>query len=258
MIAAMAAMVSAASTLRLVSPPAGLSGKLALVEDTGPLDEVGIGTGAGACAGGPLKATGCAKPDGESHDRNRRAAHGRVLAAYRVGPKCRQPQKNEYCPAPHGLHSTASRKTAQAVSRALYTFNSLQTVAVTGGSRKRFNCSLDDAQEGSFPTPETVAMPVTDDLKLTPLAVLAVNSLMDTCKRLGPDAFDDDALILLLPSVRSSPALAGPKACTMQWKPSASPSRWMASTGPAYLRRSTRAPKHRVCQGIPVLQFPFL
>jgi hypothetical protein len=65
MIAAMAAMVSAASTLRLVSPPAGLSGKLALVEDTGPLDEVGIGTGAGACAGGPLKATGCAKPDGE-------------------------------------------------------------------------------------------------------------------------------------------------------------------------------------------------
>jgi hypothetical protein len=198
MIAAMAAMVSAASTLRLVSPPAGLSGKLALVEDTGPLDEVGIGTGAGACAGGPLKATGCAKPDGESHDRNRRTAHGRVLAAYRVGPKCRQPQKNEYCPAPHGLHSTASRKTAQAVSRALYTFNSLQTVAVTGGSRKRFNCSLDDAQEGSFPTPETVAMPVTDDLKLTPLAVLAVNSLMDTCKRLGPDAFDDDALILLL------------------------------------------------------------
>jgi hypothetical protein len=41
-------------------------------------------------------------------------------------------------------------------------------------------------------------MPVTDDLKLTPLAVLAVNSLMDTYKHHGPDAFDDDALILFL------------------------------------------------------------
>jgi len=41
-------------------------------------------------------------------------------------------------------------------------------------------------------------MPITDDLKLTPLAVLAVNSLMDTYKHRGADAFDDDALILLL------------------------------------------------------------
>jgi hypothetical protein len=65
MIAAMAAAVSAASTLRLVSGPAALSGRLVLVEDPGPLDELGIGTGAGACAAGLLKATGFAKTDGE-------------------------------------------------------------------------------------------------------------------------------------------------------------------------------------------------
>jgi hypothetical protein len=41
-------------------------------------------------------------------------------------------------------------------------------------------------------------MPVTDDLKLTPLAVLAVNSLMDTYKQHGPDAFDEAALILFM------------------------------------------------------------
>jgi hypothetical protein len=35
------------------------------VEDPGPLDELGIGTGAGACAAGLLKATGFAKTDGE-------------------------------------------------------------------------------------------------------------------------------------------------------------------------------------------------
>jgi hypothetical protein len=52
--------------------------------------------------------------------RDRRIAHGRALAAYRVGPKCRQPQENQYRPAPHRLHSTGSRKDAQAVSRAGY------------------------------------------------------------------------------------------------------------------------------------------
>jgi hypothetical protein len=52
MIAAMAAAVSAASTLRLV---VGLSGKSALAVGVGPL---GAGTGAGAAENGPLKATG--------------------------------------------------------------------------------------------------------------------------------------------------------------------------------------------------------
>jgi hypothetical protein len=56
--AAMAAAVSAASTSRLVSGP--LSGKLALVDEPGPLDEAELGTGAGACAAGRIKATGCA------------------------------------------------------------------------------------------------------------------------------------------------------------------------------------------------------
>ena len=65
MIAAMAAAVSAASTLRLVSGPVGLSGKLALVEASAPLDEAERGTGAGACVAGPIKATGCAKADGD-------------------------------------------------------------------------------------------------------------------------------------------------------------------------------------------------
>jgi hypothetical protein len=61
----MAAAVRAASTLRLVSGPAGLSGRLTLVGDTGQLDEVGLGTGAGACAAGPLNATGFANADGD-------------------------------------------------------------------------------------------------------------------------------------------------------------------------------------------------
>jgi hypothetical protein len=65
MIAAIAAAVSAASISRLVSGLAGLSGKLALVEDTGPVDDAGLGTGAGACTAGPIKATGWANADGE-------------------------------------------------------------------------------------------------------------------------------------------------------------------------------------------------
>jgi hypothetical protein len=38
-------------------------------------------------------------------------------------------------------------------------------------------------------------MPVTDDPQLSPLAVLAVNSLRETYKPPGPDAFDEAALI---------------------------------------------------------------
>ena len=44
--------------------PWGLSGKLALVAGTGPPEE--LGAGVGGCAAGPLKATGCAKPDREA------------------------------------------------------------------------------------------------------------------------------------------------------------------------------------------------
>jgi hypothetical protein len=63
MIAAMAAAVSAVSTLRLVSGAAGLSGNPALVEGVGPLEA--FGAGAGACAVGPIKATGCTNVDGD-------------------------------------------------------------------------------------------------------------------------------------------------------------------------------------------------
>jgi hypothetical protein len=53
-------------TLRLVSGLAGLSGKLALMEDTGrPLDELGVGTGVAACTAGPIEATGFTETDGE-------------------------------------------------------------------------------------------------------------------------------------------------------------------------------------------------
>jgi hypothetical protein len=38
-------------------------------------------------------------------------------------------------------------------------------------------------------------MPVTDDPELSPLAILAVNTLRETYEQRGPDAFDDDALI---------------------------------------------------------------
>jgi hypothetical protein len=62
MIAAIAAAVSPASTLRLVSGAAGLSGNPALVEGVGPLEALGVETGAGACAG-PIKAIGCANAD---------------------------------------------------------------------------------------------------------------------------------------------------------------------------------------------------
>jgi hypothetical protein len=41
-------------------------------------------------------------------------------------------------------------------------------------------------------------MPVTDDPELSPLAILAVNTLRETYEQRGPDAFDDDALILFM------------------------------------------------------------
>jgi hypothetical protein len=65
MIAAIAATVSAPSILRLMSGAAGLSGNSALVEGVGPLEAFGAGAGAGACAAGPIKATGCANADGD-------------------------------------------------------------------------------------------------------------------------------------------------------------------------------------------------
>ena len=47
------------------SGPAGLSGNPALVEGVAPLEALAAGAGAGACAAGPVKATGCANADGE-------------------------------------------------------------------------------------------------------------------------------------------------------------------------------------------------
>ena len=68
----------------------GLSGKSALAVDVGPL---GAGTGAGVAENGPLKATGFAV--GMGRDRNRRRTSGRVLAAHRVGHRCRDYSRDE-------------------------------------------------------------------------------------------------------------------------------------------------------------------
>jgi hypothetical protein len=76
----------------------GLSGKSALAVDVGPL---GAGTGAGVAENGPLKATGFAV--GMGRDRNRRRTSGRVLAAHRVGHRCRDPEKDKYRSAPHSV-----------------------------------------------------------------------------------------------------------------------------------------------------------
>jgi hypothetical protein len=101
MIAAMAAAVSPASTLRLVSGAVGLSGKLTLGAEAGPLEARGAGTGVVGCAAGPL-GHGLGQSGRRADDcLDGHVGHRRALAAYRVGPKCRQPQKNEYRPAPH-------------------------------------------------------------------------------------------------------------------------------------------------------------
>ena len=70
MIAAMAAAVSATSTLRLMSDPedlvsapagAGFAGKLTLVYGAGPLEGLEVETGFGTGSAGPAKATGLTK-----------------------------------------------------------------------------------------------------------------------------------------------------------------------------------------------------
>jgi hypothetical protein len=75
MIAAMAAAVSATSTLRLFSGPTGLSGKLALAGGVALLEGLGEGIAAGDCPAGPPKTTGLAKTGGEVI-----TATGRLLA----------------------------------------------------------------------------------------------------------------------------------------------------------------------------------
>jgi hypothetical protein len=64
MIAAMAAAVRTVPTLPLLSGAAGLSDNAALVDGDGPPEELEVGSGAGACAAGPIKATVCANADG--------------------------------------------------------------------------------------------------------------------------------------------------------------------------------------------------
>jgi hypothetical protein len=61
----MAAAVSAASTLRLVVEVTELSGTSALAVGVGGLIGRDSVTGAGGCAAGLLKATGCANAEGE-------------------------------------------------------------------------------------------------------------------------------------------------------------------------------------------------
>jgi hypothetical protein len=65
MITAMAAAVSAASTLRLVAGLTELSGTSTLAVGVGGLEGRRGATGAGACPAGLLNATGRANADGE-------------------------------------------------------------------------------------------------------------------------------------------------------------------------------------------------
>jgi hypothetical protein len=52
--------------------------------------------------------------------------------------------------------------------------------------------------EGSFTNAGSPAMPVADDPELSPLAILAVNTLRETYHQRGPHAFDEAALILFM------------------------------------------------------------
>jgi hypothetical protein len=65
MIVAMAAAVSAASTLRLASLAEGFSSGKTFPDGAGALVARGAEACSGSCAAGPLKATGCATPDRE-------------------------------------------------------------------------------------------------------------------------------------------------------------------------------------------------
>ena len=64
-------------------------------------------------------------------------------------------------------------------------------------------------------------MPVTDDPELSPLAVLAVNSLRETYKQRGPHAFDEAALILFMAVGSIIARTRGREGLHVQWKPSA-------------------------------------
>jgi hypothetical protein len=64
-------------------------------------------------------------------------------------------------------------------------------------------------------------MPVTDDPELSPLAVLAVNSLRETYKQRGPHAFDEAALILFVAVGSIIARTRGREGLHVQWKPSA-------------------------------------
>jgi hypothetical protein len=75
--------------------------ELALGAGAGPLGALGTAAGVDGCAAGLLKATDCANADGEVI----MAETGALLtgALWRPSPKCRQPQENQYRPAPHRL-----------------------------------------------------------------------------------------------------------------------------------------------------------
>ena len=57
---------------------------------------------------------------------------------------------------------------------------------------------IDFAPGRFIPNAGSRAMPITDDLKLSPLAILAVNTLRETYHQHGPHAFDEAALILFM------------------------------------------------------------
>ena len=117
----MAATVSPASTWRLVSDRAGLSGKPALVEGVGPLEALGTGAGVEGCTAGPLKASGRANTDGEvmmaGTDALLTAALWRPTEQALNAVSLRE----RVSPCPASVHSSVSRKSVQAVRRACYT-----------------------------------------------------------------------------------------------------------------------------------------
>jgi len=115
----MAAAVSAASTWRLLPGPAGSSGKLALV-GVSPPDAVGLGTGAGACAAGPIKATGFTETDGEVIPQQAHCSQARS-GGLPSRPQMPLAPKGLVPPSPSSRHSSAAQRNAQAVRWDHYT-----------------------------------------------------------------------------------------------------------------------------------------
>jgi|SRR6267142_4517219 hypothetical protein len=93
--------------------------------------------------------------------------------------------------------------------------------------------------EGSFTNAGSPAMPVTDDPELSPLAILAVNTLRETYHQRGPHAFDEAALILFMAIGSIIARTRGPETLHGAMEAVRLAVETEVSTGPAHRRRST-------------------